>query len=148
MLDDSPITFHTKSRLNSIEVYAVIFHYIFIRNRARATFARLCRQGARYFETRKVIFVVKIDKPILFEPIKPIKVNSFNIKPRRVAAYQGIPLKVSIQDRDELADGMISLCCKQTSNLQIQKLDLGLDNIAALISALNTIHHLKTDSWP
>ena len=103
----SHFTFHKESRLNSIEVYAVIFHYVFINDRARATFARLCTQGASYFETRKFIFLDKVEKPILlcgrarvcthaFKPIKAFRVNSYDMTPSSVTSYQGIPLEVVI----------------------------------------------------
>ena len=101
-MEFSRFTFYKESRLNSIEVYAVIFHYVFIKDRARATFARLFTQGASYFETRKVIFLDKVEKPILFEPIKAIRVNSCELTPSSVTSYQGIPLEVVIQGREEL----------------------------------------------
>ena len=76
MLSIRRVTFHTKSRLNSIEVYAVIFHFAFLKDRARVTFAQMCTQGARYFDTRQLIFVEKIVKPIQAQPKTVLRLNS------------------------------------------------------------------------
>jgi hypothetical protein len=94
MLDIRSLNFHTKSKLNSIEVFAVIFHLAFLKDRARATFSQICTQGARYFETRKVIFVDKMQKPIKFLPKTVLILNSYEPKPDTVAAYKGFPLIV------------------------------------------------------
>ena len=52
--------------MNSIEIYALIFQFLHTKKSARATFARLCKQGLRYFETWKRTFADKIQKSIMF----------------------------------------------------------------------------------
>ena len=76
MIDIRSMTFHRESKLISIEVYAVIFHFAFLKDRARATFAQMCTQGARYFDIRQAIFVKKIKKPIQVLPKTVLTINS------------------------------------------------------------------------
>jgi hypothetical protein len=77
-----------RSKLKSVEAYAIIYSFAFNFNRGKAQLSMLTTQGAQYFESRKINFAV-IDK-IRRSPYRmlgEIELNSETFNRNLIASY-------------------------------------------------------------
>lgn len=92
-----------RSKLKSVEAYAVIFSFAFNFNQGKAKLSMLTRQGALYFEARKNNFslygrILKAPYTVLGK----IEVNSETFSRKMIASYEHVPLTVKRQERTQV----------------------------------------------